>query len=473
LKDINTLRQFRHDLYDCFLRAKDALFNTMDALMTETQAKSFPEVSQSLWFERKWPSLYEAFEDGRIDEKHLRAIFARYLPKPAAGKWFWIGIDASSIARPDAVTSADRTAQHVHNLPECKKPVTFGWQFSTLVALAIPTSSWTYILDQQRVASGTTAIEVAYTQLVRLLPFAPANTLVALDRGYDATWLWCRCSGLGIGVLGRLKSNRCFYRVAPLPTGKKGAPRKDGARLQPKDAATHGEPDDTWKGTDENDRRVEVSWWKHMHVKQARWLQVTVLRVVRPHATNKERDPRVSWFVWIGDPEADLAQVALGYALRFEQEHGYRFDKQALLWEQPRLRTPEQFERWSHMVAMVHNHLVLARDLVEPELRPWENKQRQSTPQQVRRGMHKLLARLGTPARPPQPRGKSKGRRSGSRLARQSGFRSFARRQNCLHWSPSNAFADFFIRSGSFHGTSCDVLVRVVSLNVKLSEYFN
>jgi DDE superfamily endonuclease len=422
LKDINTLRQFRHDLYDCFLRAKDALFNTMDALMTETQAKSFPEVSQSLWFERKWPSLYEAFEDGRIDEKHLRAIFARSLPKPAAGKWFWIGIDASSIARPDAVTSADRTAQHVHNLPECKKPVTFGWQFSTLVALAIPTSSWTYILDQQRVASGTTAIEVAYTQLVRLLPFAPANTLVALDRGYDATWLWCRCSGLGIGVLGRLKSNRCFYRVAPLPTGKKGAPRKDGARLQPKDAATHGEPDDTWKGTDENDRRVEVSWWKHMHVKQARWLQVTVLRVVRPHATNKERDPRVSWFVWIGDPEADLAQVALGYALRFGQEHGYRFDKQALMWEQPRLRTPEQFERWSHMVAMVHNHLVLARDLVEPELRPWENKQRQSTPQQVRRGMHKLLARLGTPARPPQPRGKSKGRRSGVKIGKAKRF---------------------------------------------------
>jgi hypothetical protein len=40
--------------------------------MTETQAKSFPEISQSLWFERKWPSLYKAFENGRIDEKSLR-----------------------------------------------------------------------------------------------------------------------------------------------------------------------------------------------------------------------------------------------------------------------------------------------------------------------------------------------------------------------------------------------------------------
>jgi hypothetical protein len=81
------LRQYRNDIYDCFLRSRDALFNTVDALMTETQATSFPEVSQSLWFERKWPSLYEAFEDGRIDGQSLRETFARYLPKPDAGKW--------------------------------------------------------------------------------------------------------------------------------------------------------------------------------------------------------------------------------------------------------------------------------------------------------------------------------------------------------------------------------------------------
>ena len=420
--DINILRRFRHDLYDCFPRAKDALFNTVDALMTETQAKSFPEVSQSLWFERKWPSLYEAFEDGRIDEKRLREVFAHYRPVPDTGKWLWIGIDASNIARPDAVTSADRTAQHMHNLPECKKPITFGWQFSTVVVLAEPTSSWTYILDQQRVTSQTTAIEVAEAQLKHLVPHLPSNTIVVLDRGYDANWLWCRCSALDIGVLGRLKNNRCFYRPAPSPTGKKGSPRKDGAKLQPKDPTTHGEPDGIWKGSDAKGRPVEVISWKHMHVQPARWLEVTVLQVVRPHATDKERDPRVSWFVWIGDQEADVAQIALGYVLRFGQEHGYRFDKQALLWEKPRLRTPEQFERWSHIVAIAHNHLVLGRSLVEVELRPWEHKQRQPTPQQVRRGMHKLLARLGTPAKAPQPRGKSKGRSSGVKIGKAKRF---------------------------------------------------
>jgi hypothetical protein len=177
-----------------------------------------------------------------------------------------------------------------------------------------------------------------------------------------------------------------------------------------------------WSGPDDKGRPVEVTWWKRMHVKQARWLEVTVVRVVRPHATNKERDPRVSWFVWIGDESVNLAQIALSYVLRFGQEHGYRFDKQALMWEQPRLRTPEQFELWSQIVAIVHNHLVLARDLVEPELRPWENMQRQSTPQQVRRGIGKLLPRLGTPTQPPQPRGKSKGRMKGASVKKAQRF---------------------------------------------------
>jgi hypothetical protein len=366
--------------------------------------------------------LYEALEDGQIDEKCLRKIFLDYREQPDQEKRVWIGIDASSIARPDAVTSPDRTAQYVHNLPECKKPITSGWQFSTVVALAEPTSSWSYILDQERVTSQLTAIEVAERQLQRLAPHLPKSAIVLLDRGYDANWLWCRCSGLPIGVLGRLKTNRCFSRQAPAPTGKKGRPCLDGAKLQPKDPLSHAQPDGMSQGTDQKGRSVEVTYWKHLHMKQARWLEVTVLRVVRPHATNKERDPRVSWFVWIGDQDADVQEIALGYVLRFGQEHGYRFDKQSLLWEKPRLRTPKQFELWTHLVSIVHNHLLLARDLVEPELRPWETKLRASTPQQVRRGIEKLLPRLGTPAKAPKPRGKSKGRVIGASVRKAERF---------------------------------------------------
>ncbi|MEO6892862.1 MAG: NF041680 family putative transposase [Ktedonobacteraceae bacterium] len=418
-----TLKDFRHAIYGCFQRAGDALFNTMDALLTEDRARSFPELSLSPHFERQWPSLYEAFEDGKIDQRQLRRVFDDFLPQAGVGSLLWAGVDTSGIARARAVTAADRSAQHVHNLPTCDKPVTYGWQFSTLVVLPETPSSWTYILDQQRVSTETTPAQVAFEQLSQLAQSRPEHTIAVLDRGYDSTWLWCQCSTLSLkGTLVRLKGNRCLYRAAPAPSGKRGAPRKDGDKLQPDDPQTHGTPSNQWQGQDAKERAIEISWWHHLHVKGARWLNLTVIRVVRPHATNTERDPRVSWFVWIGDQHTDIVQVALGYVRRFSQEHGYRFDKQALLWEAPRLRTPAQFERWSHIVAIAHNHLVLARDLVAVEFRPWENTHREPTPQQVRRGMNKLLPQLGTPARPPQPRGKSPGRAKGAKIGKAKRF---------------------------------------------------
>ena len=58
--NLNIVQNFRHEIYSCFERAADALFNTADALLQETDAHRFPELSLSPCFERQWPSLYEA-----------------------------------------------------------------------------------------------------------------------------------------------------------------------------------------------------------------------------------------------------------------------------------------------------------------------------------------------------------------------------------------------------------------------------
>jgi hypothetical protein len=237
----NIVRQFRHDIYDCFPKAKDALFNTIDALMSEPQAKSLPEITQSLWFERQWSSIYEGLEDGRIDHVALRKVFWRSLVHVVSGHRLWIGIDVSGIARPSSVTAADRTALTMQNVPKGTKAITYGWHFSTMVALSEQPSSRTFILDQQRVKSDTTAIQVAVEQVRQAATQLPARSVVVLDRGYDATWLWCQLSGLGVGVLGRLKQKRRFYRpVVPSSDKKRGAPCKDGALLQIGNPATYG-----------------------------------------------------------------------------------------------------------------------------------------------------------------------------------------------------------------------------------------
>jgi hypothetical protein len=118
--------------------------------------------------------------------------------------------------------------------------------------------------------------------------------------------------------------------------------------------------------------------------------------------------------MWHGPQALDLALVEPTYRRRFSVEHSFRFQKQDLLWEQAHLRTPQQFQLWTDVVAMVVNQLVLAAPLGQAELRAWESKQRQVSPQQVRRGMAAILAKLGTPARPPKPRGKAVGRKRGT-----------------------------------------------------------
>lgn len=412
--NLTTLNRFRHEVYGCFTRAADALFNTVDALLTETNAHSFPELSLSPSFERRWCSLYEAFEDGRIDQERLRRIFAEYLVRAEAGEQVWLGIDASSIQRPESQTSPDRTVVYVPNLPESSKPISYGWQFSTVMVLPKQPSSWTAVLDQQRISSEQTSVGVAASQMRELAPLLGCRPIVASDRWYSCAPFLLASEGLPFDKLLRLKRKRVLYRAAPAPTGKRGAPRKDGERFQCGEPSTYGEACGTWQGSDAKGRPVQIMWWTGLHLPKARHIQVSVIRVLRPCASGKKRDPRESWFLWDGSAQVSLPEVALGYRRRFGQEHGYRFEKQALLWTKPRLRTPEQFERWSHIVAIVHNLLVLARPHVQADLRPWETNQREASPQQVRRAMAKIVAQLGTPAKPPKPRGKSPGRHKGA-----------------------------------------------------------
>ncbi len=61
---------------------------------------------------------------------------------------------------------------------------------------------------------------------------------------------------------------------------------------------------------------------------------MSVYRVLRERARGTKRDPRESWFYWMGKAPLLLEEVAATY----------RFLKQDLFWTKARVRTPEQFE---------------------------------------------------------------------------------------------------------------------------------
>jgi hypothetical protein len=417
--NLNTLNAFRHGLYGSFERAADALFNTVDALSSETAAHSFPELSLSPFFQRHWPSLYEAFEDGKIHAEQLRNVFVQFAPLPGVGQHVFLGVDTSNLLRPDAQTSADRTLVPLANVPESAHVVCPGWVISSVVLLPKEAGQGTYVLDIQRVTSSGLATEVAAGQLQAVVDLLVARSLrpvIIGDRWYACAPFLARMTDVAASCLLRVKSNRVFYRPAPTrQPGQRGASRKDGARFQCSDASTHGQPDATFESTDQGGKRVEVRGWTQLHLRRARCIEVSVIQVIRHGASGRRRDPKISWFVWKGDEPAPLAQISPTYRLRYSHEHGFRLDKQVLLWDVPRLRTPEQTTRWTQIVACAHNQLVLARPLVAGIYRPWETRRSVQTLTQVRRVMPTLLTQLGTPARPPQPRGKASGRAMGFR----------------------------------------------------------
>lgn len=142
----------------------------------------------------------------------------------------------------------------------------------------------------------------------------------------------------------------------------------------------------------------------------------------REGAADTNRDPRESWFVWVGEQELAPDSVAASYRYRFSHEHSYRFLKQDLLWTKVHVRTPEQFERWSLIVATAMNQLVLAHSLGQASYRPWERRRDRVTPRQVRRVMAGILPQVGTPTRMPKPRGKSPGRPTGATVIKATRF---------------------------------------------------
>src|SRR6266478_748797 len=181
----NTLQQVRQHMYGCFERSRDALFNLCDALLSEPQARSLPELSLSAFFQRRWPSVYEALQDGRINVQRLREVFVQALLEgKGADEPIWIGLDSSSMQRLEADSSRDRGMIYVPNMPHATKPVSVGWQFSTLMLLPEQPSSWVGILEQRRISSDQTALGVGIDQLRTVLPLIGRAVIVLADRWY-------------------------------------------------------------------------------------------------------------------------------------------------------------------------------------------------------------------------------------------------------------------------------------------------
>src|SRR5215216_2814303 len=435
--DLASLRTFRTDLHGSFTRRADALFELVDALLTAESVTSLPHLSLQAAHRRGWGSLYDALAEGRLDVDALRATLAQ---APITDDQPVYAIDLSVWPRCDAEASPERGFYYHPSRHSAGQPIVAGWRYPWLAQLSFARDSWTAPLDVRRVHPRENAHTVAVAQIMALMARRLASEtrpLFVFDAGYDSAQLTQALTETPVAILVRLRADRCFYADPPpaTPSPKGGRPRKHGAKFACKDPTTWPAPTAEHVADDEQYGTVRVRAWTGLHPKQQAHpgrgtrttrpiVRGTVVLVEVSRLPARPYPPQVLWLWWAGPGEPDLGLLWRSYVRRFDLEHTLRFCKQSLGWTTPRVRHPEQADRWTWLIVAADTQLRLARAWVADRRLPWERRvdPGKLTPSRVRRALSALLPMVGTPAKAPKPCGRSPGRPTGSRSGRATRF---------------------------------------------------
>jgi DDE superfamily endonuclease len=422
------LGEFRRVLYGCLDGRADALFELCDALLCAPgPVTSLPELSLAAVHRRGHGAMYDALSDGRIEIERLQmALAGLALPRSSQGQ-LRLAMDVTPWPRPEAECSPQRC--HCHRPCYCNgvRKTVPGWPYSVIVALESGRSSFTAPLDALRLRPSddlttvsATQIRDTITQLRQAGQLGPADppVLVVLDAGYDVTRLAHLLADLPVQLLGRLRSDRVFYTTPDHPPGRPGRPARHGEQVKLADPPSHPTPDAECKGSHSRYGTYTLRAFAGLHPQLTRrgaWsthpgplpiIEGTIIGV-RVERLPGNRAPKPLW-LWHSHPDPtqlDLPRTFAAFLRRFDIEHTFRFLKQTLGWTRPRLRTPEQADRWTWLIISAYTQLRLARGLTEDLRRPWEAPLTpdQLTPGRVRRGFPRIHRTTTQPAAAPKP----------------------------------------------------------------------
>ena len=374
---------------------------------------------------------------GRIDDEALRGLLARHpLASGGADEAPVYAVDVSVWPRCDAECSPERGYYYHPSRHSAGQPIVAGWAYQWIAQLGFARESWTAPVDARRVRPEEDANSVAAGQMGALLGRLGkrgAAPLFVFDAGYDPVKLQQGLEGSPCQILLRLRAGRRFYGDPSLcdPPANPGRPRRHGPKMKCSDPSTWPEPSAEHACEDAGYGAVRVRAWAEMHPKVQNHAgkgsrgplpiavgTLVLVEVERLPRGERRREPRVLWLWWHGpeETEPDLGLIWRAYVRRFDLEHTFRFLKQGMGWTTPRVRHPEQADRWSWLVLAAYVQLRLARALVADLRLPWERRYGAGrlTPVRVHRAVSSFLAHLGTPAKAPKPCGRSPGRPKGS-----------------------------------------------------------
>ena len=315
-----TLKEFRQAAYELLVKAKDATFELMDAVMTTRNAACLAEFALSPLFNRQWSSSYEALQDSRPDRKKLMVLYIRQLEQQVpAPEYVLVALDHTAWGRPDAKTLKDRTQEY-------QDGVVVGQGYSTIAWIPEAQGSWALPLLHERISSDSSPIaKAAAAQLKQVCEQLANPVLAVLDREYgNATWVLAQAQSKA-DCLMRVRKNACFWSAPPAYSGR-GRPRKHGQKIKLNDPETWLEPDATLE-IDEHPQlgSVRIQQWQDLHFYRAAGHLVNLILIerIKPMSNGQPFPPL--WLAWVGERTLPLEQVWFKYLRRFGVDHWYRF----------------------------------------------------------------------------------------------------------------------------------------------------
>jgi hypothetical protein len=406
IRQRNRLQQFRQAIHDqVFSRARDALFELLDALLVHPGVTSFAELCLAAVFRRQWPSLYAAVRDGRLDLDALERLLTAQLPATEDAVF---ALDTTLWPHPQAKTLANRQLYPVHG---SGRQIVPGHAYSLLSWVVEGGTSWALPVSSRRLLPAETAVAVGVAQVQRLCQVrqeqAPGRrTVIAADGSYGNHEFLGPLKGEPCIVVARLRRDRVLYR-APGAYGGRGRPRKHGARFAFKEATTWGDAAESVAIEDAEWGQVRLRRWHGLHAQKDAETAFDVIQI-ESHR-EREHPPAPLWVACLGGGEATAEEIWRWYDQRWPIEPATRFRKERLHWTLPRLQEEERCDRWTAVVSLAQWELYLARDLVSDRPLPWQAPQRSKTPGRVQAGVAAVLLGIGSPAEAPQTRGKAPG----------------------------------------------------------------
>ena len=440
----NQLQQFRDKVYQNFNKYKrtDTYMDLVDALSSNTTAKSVVELTLNPQFQRTYTALNKALTVDCLGGQRLAHLASQTIPAPEARKFYLIGTDVTSNPRPFAPTLPDRGFVYQPNTSHGNKPIAIGHQYSLVALLPerdrAQSAPWVVPLAMDRVSSQENKELVGARQIRAMLedpqlPFGKDLCVEVEDSAYSKpAFLNVNRDKTNLVTITRARGTRTFYQQ-PEPdvesSADAGHPTWYGAPFCLKDPESWSTPDEVAETTFLSQRkipyRVEIHAWHQLLMRGKKGLPMhqhpftlVKIRWYKPNGDVLYAKPL--WLIVMGDRrhELSLLDIYQSYLQRYDLEHFFRFGKQKLLLDKFQTPDVQHEENWWRLVALAYLQLWAAKDLVSQLPRPWERYlpavlNHRVTPAMAQRDMGRIIRQMGTPSSRPKPRGKSPGRAKG------------------------------------------------------------